>query len=75
MNDARVQWLKMAQNDLSLQCPKGERNCFCHKLDYQKGMCKRDPDSVFVEHIMQKQDNEFGDRVSCGFKNGCERNS
>ena len=33
-----------------------------------KAMTKRDPDSVFVEHINERHNGEFGNGVCCGFK-------
>ena len=44
------------------------RNCFCRGREHLKGISKRDPESVLVEHVMEMHNSEFECGVCCGFR-------
>ena len=44
------------------------RNSYCRGREHLKGLTKRDPDSVLVEHINERHNGEFGNSVCCDFK-------
>ena len=46
---------------------------FFRGCEHLKRMSKTDPDSVFVEHIKDKQNGGFGEDINCNFRlNGKE---
>ena len=49
---------------------KGEssRNGYCRGREHLKGLAKRDPESVFVEHVINKHDSDFDTHVCFGFR-------
>ena len=47
---------------------ESSRNGYCRGREHLKGLTKRDQESVFVEHILNKHDGDFGTHVCCGFK-------
>ena len=47
---------------------ESSRNGYCRGREHLKGLAKREPESVFVEHIMNKHDGDFGTHVCFGFK-------
>ena len=44
------------------------RNSYCRGREHLKGLLKRDPDSVFVQHIKEKHNSDFGDDPCYGFR-------
>ena len=44
------------------------RNCFCRGREHLKGISKRDPENVLVEHVMEMHNSEFECGVCCGFR-------
>ena len=45
-------------------CGESARTCFCRGHEFLKGMSKRDPESVLVEHVIEMHNSEF----ECGFR-------
>ena len=49
-------------------CGESARNCFCRGREHLKGIAKRDPESVLVEHVIEKHNSEFDCGVCSGFR-------
>ena len=47
---------------------ESSRNSYSRGREHLKGLCKRDKDSVLVEHVNEIHDGDFGEDVCCGFK-------
>ena len=44
------------------------RNAYSRGREHLRGMSKRDPESVFVEHIVNEHNSDFGEDECCGFR-------
>ena len=43
-------------------------NCYCRGHEHLKGISKRDPESVLMEHVGERHNSEFEYGECCGFR-------